>query len=416
MYNIPVLAQFPFQNSSPRHQGHLSLDFSHKPPSDFSESSHNHMPQASNSLPLNAALESMPHSSCSDSCLSSPPQLKLKQEMNSATSSQSQTSAASLPGVAVNPVLIGERRKDSEGSGQRRGETARSGCQAPGGMGQSVCQRRRSGCCVASWSHNSRREPKQVHRGHLGTAVPTDTPSRPDRLPSRLTHSVYGSVSLEYKMAVEAYLEMVKTAEIVIGKFQRHIDEFTALKDTLEIDSIALFHHMGNLGMDLSFKKDDILSIDDSLLKGCADYWMTWHLDENAQKLQRGRIPSKSMRRRHAGLKNRKDHMALDALSTDSISFFDGGVSLAYHRMQKVHCTSPQPVLILFPLVDMAQDMLIRDSPKRFCRCQLDKVLSSLPPIGFSQLLVNAATLLSTLSSTLDSFCPLASWLAKTSC
>lgn len=52
---------------------------------------------------------------------------------------------------------------------------------------------------------------------------------------------------------------------------------------------------MGEAEGDLSFKKDDILFVDESLPKGSFGTWMAWQLDENAQKIQRGQIPSKYM-------------------------------------------------------------------------------------------------------------------------
>lgn len=52
---------------------------------------------------------------------------------------------------------------------------------------------------------------------------------------------------------------------------------------------------MGEAEGDLSFKKDDILYVDESLPKGSFGTWMAWQLDENAQQIQRGQIPSKYM-------------------------------------------------------------------------------------------------------------------------
>lgn len=57
----------------------------------------------------------------------------------------------------------------------------------------------------------------------------------------------------------------------------------------------ALYDRMGEAEGDLSFKKDDILYVDESLPKGSFGTWMAWQLDENAQQIQRGQIPSKYM-------------------------------------------------------------------------------------------------------------------------
>lgn len=59
--------------------------------------------------------------------------------------------------------------------------------------------------------------------------------------------------------------------------------------------SRALYDRLAEVEQDLSFKKDDILYVDDTLPQGNFGCWMAWQLDENAQKLERGQIPSKYM-------------------------------------------------------------------------------------------------------------------------
>lgn len=55
----------------------------------------------------------------------------------------------------------------------------------------------------------------------------------------------------------------------------------------------ALYDRLAEVEPELSFKKDDILYVDDTLPQGMFGSWMAWQLDENAQKIQRGQIPSK---------------------------------------------------------------------------------------------------------------------------
>lgn len=57
--------------------------------------------------------------------------------------------------------------------------------------------------------------------------------------------------------------------------------------------SRALYDRLAEVEPELSFKKDDILYVDDTLPQGMFGSWMAWQLDENAQKIQRGQIPSK---------------------------------------------------------------------------------------------------------------------------
>lgn len=226
----------------------------------------------------------------------------------------------------------------------------------------------------------------------------------------------YNSVAMKNKTAEEAYLEMLKPAETVTFKVQHRLDEFNQLKDTSGDGFYirALYDRVAETELDLSFKKDDILYVDDTLPKGNFGTWLAWQLDENAQKMQRGQIPSKYMMdqefyRRHSmtelkddagssktlsaaarrsffrrkqkhkrsSSKDGKDLLALDAISTDSIPFLEDCVSLAYQRVQKVDCTSPRPVLILGPLVDPVKDMLVKESPGKFSRCVLEVMKAS---------------------------------------
>ncbi|KAJ8264329.1 hypothetical protein GJAV_G00147910 [Gymnothorax javanicus] len=226
----------------------------------------------------------------------------------------------------------------------------------------------------------------------------------------------YCSVPMKNKTAEEAYLEMLKPVETVTLKVQHRIDEFTTFQDTPGDGFYirALYDRVAEMEFELSFKKDDILYVDDTLPKGNFGFWMAWQLDENAQKIERGQIPSKYMMdqefyRRHSmselkdesgssktlsaaarrsffrrknkhkrsGSKDGKDLLALDAISTDSIPFLEDCVSLAYQRVQKVECTSPRPVLVLGPLVDAVKDMLVKEDPKKFCRCLLEVMKAS---------------------------------------
>ncbi|XP_066550032.1 disks large homolog 5a isoform X3 [Amia ocellicauda] len=227
----------------------------------------------------------------------------------------------------------------------------------------------------------------------------------------------YSSIHMKNKTAEEAYLEMLKPSETVTLKVQYRIDEFDRIKDTPGDGFYirALYDRVAEMEQDLSFKKDDILYVDETLPKGNFGYWMAWQLDENAQKLERGQVPSKYMmdqefyrrhsmsemkdengssktlsaaarrsffRRKHkhkrSGSKDGKDLLALDAISTDSIPFLEADcVSLAYQRVQKVECTSPRPVLVLGPLVDAVKDMLVKESPGKFRRCLLEVMKAS---------------------------------------
>ncbi|KAK7901503.1 hypothetical protein WMY93_018272 [Mugilogobius chulae] len=234
-----------------------------------------------------------------------------------------------------------------------------------------------------------------------------DSPARgPDGLLPGDLILEYNAVNMKNKTAEEVYVEMLKPAETVTLKVQHRPEDFNAIKD-LPGDGFyirALYERVGEAEGDLSFKKDDILFVDESLPKGSFGTWMAWQLDENAQKIQRGQIPSKYMMdqefyRRHSvtemkedsgktlsaaarrsffrrkqkhkrsSSKDGKDTAALDAISTDSMPFLK--------RVQKIECTSPRPVLVLGPLTDPVKDMLVKESPGKFFRCVLEVMKAS---------------------------------------
>uniref|UniRef100_A0A3B3XTS1 Discs, large homolog 5a (Drosophila) n=1 Tax=Poecilia mexicana TaxID=48701 RepID=A0A3B3XTS1_9TELE len=252
-------------------------------------------------------------------------------------------------------------------------------------------------------------------RGVYIESLDEDSPARgPEGLNPGDLILEYNLVNMKNKTAEEVYVEMLKPAETVTLRVQHRPDDFNAVKDAPGDGFYirSLYDRVGEAEGDLSFKKDDILYVDESLPKGSFGTWMAWQLDENAQKIQRGQIPSKYMMdqefyRRHSvtemkedssktlsaaarrsffrrkqkhkrsSSKDSKEMVALDTISTDSIPFLDDCVSLAYQRVQKVECTSPRPVLVLGPLSDPVKEMLVKESPGKFCRCLLEVMKAS---------------------------------------
>ncbi|XP_017726923.1 PREDICTED: disks large homolog 5 isoform X2 [Rhinopithecus bieti] len=247
--------------------------------------------------------------------------------------------------------------------------------------------------------------------------VEDDSPAKgPDGLVPGDLILEYGSLDVRNKTVEEVYVEMLKPKDGVRLKVQYRPEEFTKAKG-LPGDSFyirALYDRLADVEHELSFKKDDILYVDDTLPQGTFGSWMAWQLDENAQKIQRGQIPSKYVmdqefsrrlsmsevkddnsatktlsaaarrsffRRKHkhkrSGSKDGKDLLSLDAFSNDSIPLFEDSVSLAYQRVQKVDSAALRPVLILGPLLDVVKEMLVNEAPGKFCRCPLEVMKAS---------------------------------------
>ncbi|KAM5321273.1 disks large homolog 5 isoform 2-T2 [Glossophaga mutica] len=504
---------------SVQHQGRLSLDLSHRACSDYSEMRASH---GSNSLPSSARLGSSsnlqfkaerikipstpryPRSvmgsdrgSLSHSECSTPPQSPLNIDTLSSCS-QSQTSASTLPRIAVNPVALGERRKDRPYVEEPRHVKLQKGSEP---LGISIVSGEKGGVYVSKVtggsiahqagleygdqllefnginlrsateqqarliigqqcdtitilaqynphmhqlsSHSRSRmvgdakkspEPRVVFirksqlelgvhlcggnlHGVFVAEVEDDSPAKgPDGLVPGDLILEYGNLDMRSKTVEEVYVEMLKPKDGVRLKVQYRPEEFAKVKG-LPGDSFyirALYDRLAEVEHELSFKKDDILYVDDTLPQGTFGSWMAWQLDESAQKIQRGQIPSKYVmdqefsrrlsmsevkddnnasktlsaaarrsffRRKHkhkrSGSKDGKDLLALDTFSSDSIPLFEDSVSLAYQRVQKVDCTSLRPILILGPLLDVVKEMLVNEAPGKFCRCPLEVMKAS---------------------------------------
>eukprot|EP00069_Balaena_mysticetus_P005983 bmy_18300T0 len=126
--------------------------------------------------------------------------------------------------------------------------------------------------------------------------VEDDSPAKgPDGLVPGDLVLEYGGLDVRNKTVEEVYVEMLKPKDSVRLKVQYRPEEFAKVKG-LPGDSFyirALYERLAEVEHELSFKKDDILYVDDTLPQGSFGSWMAWQLDENAQKIQRGQIPSK---------------------------------------------------------------------------------------------------------------------------
>uniref|UniRef100_A0A3P9J079 Discs, large homolog 5b (Drosophila), tandem duplicate 1 n=1 Tax=Oryzias latipes TaxID=8090 RepID=A0A3P9J079_ORYLA len=251
----------------------------------------------------------------------------------------------------------------------------------------------------------------QICGGNLcGIFVETlddDSPAKgPDGLSPGDLILEYNGVSMLNKTKEDAYLEMLKPVETITFKVQNCADSLADIRETHGDGFFVrgLYERVAEAEQELSFKKDDILYVEDTLPNGNFGFWMAWQLDENAQRLLKGQIPSKYMMdhefyRRHgmtdgkedggagktlsaaarrsffrrrlkhkrSGSKDGKD--PLDSISMDALPLTEDGLSLMYQRVQKVDCLSPRPVLILGPLVETVKDMLVKETPAKFCRC-----------------------------------------------
>ncbi|KAG7250252.1 hypothetical protein CRUP_021886, partial [Coryphaenoides rupestris] len=96
----------------------------------------------------------------------------------------------------------------------------------------------------------------------------------------------FNGVSMKNRTVEEAYLELLKPSEMVTFKVQHLAEELALIKE-------ALYERVAEGEQELSFKKDDILYVEDTLPNGNFGYWTAWQLDQHARKLEKGQVPSK---------------------------------------------------------------------------------------------------------------------------
>ncbi|KAG7248396.1 hypothetical protein CRUP_015208, partial [Coryphaenoides rupestris] len=131
----------------------------------------------------------------------------------------------------------------------------------------------------------------QICGGNLcGIYVESLDEDSPARVPEGLLPGdlilEFNGVSMKNRTVEEAYLELLKPGETVTFKVQHLAEELALIKE-------ALYERVAEGEQELSFKKDDILYVEDTLPNGNFGYWTAWQLDQHARKLEKGQVPSK---------------------------------------------------------------------------------------------------------------------------
>lgn len=215
----------------------------------------------------------------------------------------------------------------------------------------------------------------------------------------------YNGTDLRQATAEEAAYELAKPADKVTVVAQYNIDRYNEVKDKPG-DSFyirALFDRMGEMSdqLQLRFRKDDVLYVDNTMFNGVPGNWRAWLVDEDGYRQQCGIIPSKYkveeellLRRSLGDLEGdarratrrsffrRKKHQRSDSKELASFSninlgwYSDSGTLneetalCSYQRVTRLNSDPAfRPVLIVGPLVDCVTEKLIQDFPDVFTRC-----------------------------------------------
>ncbi|XP_055614561.1 disks large homolog 5, partial [Uranotaenia lowii] len=222
----------------------------------------------------------------------------------------------------------------------------------------------------------------------------------------------FNGVDLRRSTAEHAALEIAKPADSVAVLLLFNIQKFNLIKDK---PGDALYIRVGfdrncDLGdSELSFNKEEVLYVDNTMFGGVPGRWRAWKLDEYGHKLQCGIIPNKlkveeelrmlgdlqeaettarrgSTSARRSFFKRIKpqrsssrDSKELASFSNthlsiyiDSSSLNDDGLT-SYQRVERLEYKY-RPILILGPLSECVVEKLCIDFPENFQRCQQNQM------------------------------------------
>ena len=230
----------------------------------------------------------------------------------------------------------------------------------------------------------------------------------------------YNGTDLTNATAEQAAYELAKPVENVSILVQFNPDKYRDVKDEPG-DSYfirAMFDREAeeNSSLQLLFKKDDILYVDNTMYNGVPGHWSAWILDKEGSKGKWGIIPSKykveesmllkrtkgktftdgvyefSSSTRRSFFKRRKGEMCnneskelavysdVESLlsHSDSEKLHKQMQTSSYLRVEKRTFSSIRPVLILGPFADSVMDKLASDYPSRFVHCEPEYMNSDL--------------------------------------
>lgn len=218
----------------------------------------------------------------------------------------------------------------------------------------------------------------------------------------------YNGVNLRNATAEEAAYELAKPSEKITILAEHNVERYTDIQNKAG-DSFYIRALCDRPSIDgsLTFHKDDILFIDNTMYNGVPGLWQAWLVDQEGQKVKCGYIPSKYkmeeellmkcslgdldgdgsrrgsttarrsfFRRKRHQRSNSHDSKELASFSDMSInSCSDSGIHgeellpLTYQRVERLDYLTLRPVIVVGPLMEAVVDKLEQDFPHMFQHC-----------------------------------------------
>ncbi|XP_023210060.1 disks large homolog 5-like [Centruroides sculpturatus] len=218
----------------------------------------------------------------------------------------------------------------------------------------------------------------------------------------------YNGVNLRHATAEEAAYELAKPSDKITILAEHNVERYADIQNKAG-DSFYIRALCDRPSIDgsLTFHKDDILFIDNTMYNGVPGLWQAWLVDQEGQKVKCGYIPSKYkmeeellmkcslgdldgdgsrrgsttarrsfFRRKRHQRSNSHDSKELASFSDMSInSCSDSGIHgeellpLTYQRVERLDYLTLRPVIVVGPLMEAVVDKLEQDFPHMFQHC-----------------------------------------------
>ncbi|XP_053393187.1 disks large homolog 5-like isoform X2 [Mercenaria mercenaria] len=237
----------------------------------------------------------------------------------------------------------------------------------------------------------------------------------------------YNGIDFTRATAEQAYRHLNEPCSSVRFRVRYHPSLYNKVRNKKVVDSIyvrAMVDHNAEKDKegDLSFRKDDLLHIEDTVYKGQKGVWYAWIISDDGQKIKGGTIPSKdrlednlslhrslsdnlsvhdseeyktparrgsgsarrsffrrSKKHQRTGSKDSREFNSFSdvSLNSDSLPVLDDLSMYTYLSVEKLEYKKTRPVVLIAPLADALIQKLSSESPDKYFYCEPSVIQTS---------------------------------------
>ncbi|XP_060579959.1 disks large homolog 5-like isoform X2 [Ruditapes philippinarum] len=237
----------------------------------------------------------------------------------------------------------------------------------------------------------------------------------------------YNGIDFTRATAEQAYRHLNEPCSSVRFRVRYHPSLYNKVRNKKSVDSIyvrAMIDHNAEKDKegDLSFRKDDLLHIEDTMHKGQKGVWYAWIISDYGEKIKGGTIPSKdrlednlslhrslsdnlsvhdseeyktparrgsgsarrsffrkSKKHQRTGSKDSREFNSFSdvSLNSDSLPVLDDVSMYTYLSVEKLEYKKTRPVVLIAPLADALIQKLSSESPDKYYYCEPSVIQTS---------------------------------------